>query len=112
MCKGLALSPGLLIGERGKEGLVSSACTCAVIMQILNNPITYGYYLVYLPFDLNSSHSMYLGITGWSQFENFEQDFEITRETLPCRFTKAYEQRGRPFSASTSVNVRRSFCIL
>ena len=29
---------------RGKEGLVSTVCTCAVI-QILNNPITYGYRL-------------------------------------------------------------------
>ena len=41
----LALSPGLLIGGRGKEGLVSTACACAVIIQILNNPITYGYCL-------------------------------------------------------------------
>ena len=41
----VASSPGLLIGGRGKEGLVSTACACAVIIQILNNPITYGYRL-------------------------------------------------------------------
>ena len=41
----LASSPGLLIGGRGKEGLVSTACACAVIIQILNNLITYGYRL-------------------------------------------------------------------
>ena len=33
------------MGGRGKEGLVSTACACAVIIQILNNPITYGYRL-------------------------------------------------------------------
>ena len=38
---------------REREGLVSTACACAVIIQILNNPITHGYFLVYLPFDLN-----------------------------------------------------------
>ena len=32
-------------GGRGKEGLVSTVCACAVIIQILNNPITYGYRL-------------------------------------------------------------------
>jgi hypothetical protein len=37
-----------------RKGLVSTACACAVIIQISNNPITYGYFLVYLPFDLNS----------------------------------------------------------
>ena len=38
----LASSPGLLIGgpRREKEGLVSTACACAIIIQILNNPIT------------------------------------------------------------------------
>ena len=41
----IASSPGLLIGGSGKEGLVSTACECAVIIQILNNPITYGYRL-------------------------------------------------------------------
>ena len=51
VCTRLASSPGLLIGGggggggRGKEGLVSTACACAVIIQILNNPITYGYRL-------------------------------------------------------------------
>jgi hypothetical protein len=60
MSNGLALmlasSPGLLIGGRGgrEKGLVSTACACAVIIQILNNPITYGYFLIYLHFDLNS----------------------------------------------------------
>jgi hypothetical protein len=39
---------------REREGLVSTACACTVIIQILNNPITYRYFLVYLPFDLNS----------------------------------------------------------
>jgi hypothetical protein len=39
---------------RKREGLVSTACVCAVIIQILNNPITYGYFPVYLPFDLIS----------------------------------------------------------
>jgi hypothetical protein len=34
---------GLLIGgqEREREGLLSTACTCAVIIQILNNLTTY-----------------------------------------------------------------------
>ena len=41
----LASSPGLLIGGRGKEGLVSTVCACAIIIQILNNPIMYGYCL-------------------------------------------------------------------
>jgi hypothetical protein len=51
----LASSPGLLIGvRRERESLVSTACVCTVIIQILNNLITYGYFLVYLPFDLNS----------------------------------------------------------
>ena len=61
----LASSPGLREGEE-REGLVSTACACAVIMQILNNPITYGYCLVYLPFDLNSSRSTYLEMTVWT----------------------------------------------
>ena len=30
---------------RGKEGLVSTACACVIIIQILNNPIKYGYHL-------------------------------------------------------------------
>jgi hypothetical protein len=49
-------SPGLLIGGRGRgrEGLVSTACACAVIIQILNNLNMYRYFLVYLLFDLNS----------------------------------------------------------
>jgi hypothetical protein len=40
----------------GREGLVftACACACAVTTQILNNPITYGYFLVYLLFGLNS----------------------------------------------------------
>ncbi len=51
----LASSPGFLIGGqgRGREGLVSTACTCVVIIQILNNLITYGYFLVSLPSELN-----------------------------------------------------------
>ena len=45
----LVSSPGLLRGRgRGKEGLVSTACACAVNIQILNNPIMYGYSLVYM----------------------------------------------------------------
>ena len=61
----LASSPGLREGKE-REGLVSTTCTCAIIMQILNNPITYGYYLVYFPFDRNSSHSTYLEMAGWT----------------------------------------------
>jgi hypothetical protein len=33
----------------------------------------------------------------------FERDFEVARETLPRRLTKASEQRGRAFSASASA---------
>ena len=106
----LASSSGLQEGEE-REGLVSTACACAVIMQILNNPITYGYCLVYLPFDLNSSRSN-VPRNDSLDSSSFKRDFEITRETLPCRFTKASEQRGRLFSASTSAKVRRSFRIL
>ena len=43
----------------------------------LNNLITYGYCLVYLPFNLNSSHSMYLDIDN----SHFERDFKIVRVT-------------------------------
>ena len=50
----IASSPGLLRG-RGREGLVSTVCAWAAIIQILNNPNVYGYCLVYLPFDFNSS---------------------------------------------------------
>jgi hypothetical protein len=82
----LASSPGLLIG--GREGLVSTACACAVIIQILNNPITYGY----LPFDLNfrAQRTMYLEMASLDS-SIFERDFEIARETLPRRLTKASE---------------------
>jgi hypothetical protein len=61
------------IGGRGREGLVSTACTCTVVIQILNNPITYGYFLVYLPFDvLNIPGNGKLG-----QF-NFRARFRVT----------------------------------
>ena len=54
----------------GKEGLKFTDCACAIIMQILSNLITYG--CMYLPFDLNSSHSIY-GRLGqfefWTGFE-------------------------------------------
>ena len=40
----LASSPRPSEGE-GKEGLVHTACACAVILQILDNPITSGYCL-------------------------------------------------------------------
>ena len=43
----------------------------------LNNLIRYGYCLVYLPFDLNSSHSMYLDIDN----SHFERDFKVVRVT-------------------------------
>ena len=62
---------GLQKGEE-RKGLVSTACACAIIMQILNNPITYGYCIVYLPFDLNCSRSniatsIYEGLqTAWA----------------------------------------------
>ena len=72
-----ALSPGLLRG-RGKEGLVSTACTYAVIIQILNNPITYRYCPVYLPFDLIASCSTYLEMAGLDS-SNFERDFKVAR---------------------------------
>ena len=61
----IASSPGLREGE-GREGLVSAACACAVIMHILNNPIMYGFCLIYLPFDLNFSHSTYLEMISWT----------------------------------------------
>ena len=110
---GLASSPGLLIGGRGREGLVSTACTCAVIMQILNNLIMQGYYLVYLPFDLNSSRSMYLEITGWTvHVSSMEHDFKVAQETLSCRFMRASKQSGHAFSTSVSAKARRSSRIL
>ena len=62
-------------GGRGKEGLVFTAYECAVIIQILNNPVTYGYCLVYLPFDLNASCSMYLEMAGLDS-SNFTRNFE------------------------------------
>ena len=33
---------------RGKEGLVHTACACAIILQNMENPITYGYLYTYL----------------------------------------------------------------
>ena len=42
--KSKSLVPRPLIGGGG-EGPVSTACACAVIIKILNNPITYGYRL-------------------------------------------------------------------
>ena len=30
-------------GGRGKEGLVHTACTCVIILQNMENPITSGY---------------------------------------------------------------------
>ena len=50
----ISLVPRPSMEGRGKEGLVYTACACAVIIQILNNLITYRYFVVYLPFDLNS----------------------------------------------------------
>ena len=69
----LSLVPRPSRGGRGREGLVSTACACAVI---LNNPITYGYCLVYLPFELNALCSTYLEMTGLDS-SNFERDFEV-----------------------------------
>ena len=63
------------------EGLVSTVCACAVIIQILNNPITYGYCLVYLSFDLNASCSTYLVMAGLDSWK-FERDFEVARAIL------------------------------
>ena len=79
--EGLASSPGLREGEE-REGLVSTACACTVIMQILNNPITYGYCLVYLPFDLNSSRSTYLEMTVWTVQVSRESSRELERRCL------------------------------
>ena len=64
---------------RGKEGLVSTAC--AVIIQILNKPIMYGYCLIYLPFDFNASCSTYLEMAGLDS-SNFERNFEVAQATL------------------------------
>ena len=69
------------LGGGGKEGLVSTSCTYAIIIMILNNPITYGYCLVYLPYDLNASYSTYLEMAGLDSL-NFERDFEVARTTL------------------------------
>ena len=78
---GTSLVPRPSEAGRGKEGLVSTACACAIIIQILNNPITYGYSLVYLPFDLNASCSTYLVMVGLDS-SKFERDFEVARATL------------------------------
>jgi hypothetical protein len=45
---------------------------------------------------------MYLEMAGLDS-STFERDFEVARETLPRRLTKASEQRGRAFSASASA---------
>jgi hypothetical protein len=45
---------------------------------------------------------MYLEMAGLNS-STFERDFEVTRETLPRRLTKASEQRWRAFSASASA---------
>ena len=43
-CRNVAIDLRGLLYEGG-EGIVSTACTCASIPQILKNPITYGYCL-------------------------------------------------------------------
>ena len=57
---------------RGKEGLVYTECACADIIQTLNNTITYGYFVVYLPFDINSKHSMYLEMASLDSLSSSE----------------------------------------
>ena len=48
----------------------------------LNNPIMYGYCLVYFPFDLNSPCSMYLEMAGLDS-SKFRARFELAQVTLP-----------------------------
>ena len=74
-CNRLALSPGLPRG-REKEGLVFTACACAVI-QILNNPSMYGYFLVYLCFDLSFLCSLYLVEMAGLDSSRMERNFDI-----------------------------------
>jgi hypothetical protein len=64
----------------------------------LNNPITYGYFLVYLPFDLNYRVQRTYKWQAW-----IVRLLKVAGETLPRRLTKASEQRGHAFSASTSA---------
>ena len=87
---------------------VNLACACGVIfIQILNNPITNGYFVVvYLPFDHISSHSTFLENAGLDNL-SFERYFEIGRAMLPYRPTKASEQCRHSFSMSVSTKVRR-----
>ena len=58
-----------------------------------NNLITYGYCLVYLPFDLNSSCSTYLEMAGLDSL-SFERDVEVGLNDAVDRSTKASEQHG------------------
>ena len=72
----LASSPGLLRGKGEKAWYPLYAHVLAVNIQILNNLIMYGYCLVYLPFDLNSSCSGYLEMAGLDRL-SFEWDFMV-----------------------------------
>ena len=89
----LASSPGLLRWEREGRPGISTACACAVIIQILNNPIMYGYCLVYVPFDLNSSCSTYLVMAGLDS-SKFERDFKVARATLSVDQQRPLNSKG------------------
>ena len=73
----LASSPGLLRGERkGRPGIHYMHMCC-----YYSDSITYGYCLVYLPFDLNASCSTYLEMAGLDSL-NFKCDFKVARVML------------------------------
>ena len=60
------------------------------IIQILNNPITYRYFVIYLPFDLNSSRSTFLEMAGLDSL-SFEWYFEQC-----CRVDRRRPPNGLP----------------
>ena len=67
---------------RGGEGRGSPGIhcmrMCGYIIQILDILITYGYVVVYLPFDLNSSRSTFLEMAGLDSL-NFERCCRVDR---------------------------------
>jgi hypothetical protein len=54
---------------------------------------TIVFFLVYLPFDLNTLSSRDPEVIGMDG-STFERDFEVARKTLSCGSTKNFEQRG------------------
>ena len=57
---------------RGRPGIHCMCMCCYNIIQFLDDPITYRYFVVYFLFDLNSLRSSFLEMAGLDSL-NFER---------------------------------------